>query len=131
MSAFFFYVHHIIIFLMQSLIVIRRSSPCRELHWDGIFGVEVVIVYVFAASTIGTFDLQSSRVLVLKRLDYAVLDLVLRHLAQRFQLRFRRLPKPAEHLHSLAVLGRSVSVARPASPLYLHDPRQRGWWLII
>lgn len=85
MSAFFFYVHHIIIFLMQSsLIVIRRSSPLRELHWDDIFGVEVVIVYVFAASTICTFDLQSSRVLVLKRLDYAVLDLVLRHLAQRF-----------------------------------------------
>lgn len=71
-------------------------------------------------------DSQSSRVLVLERLDYAVLDLVLGHFAQRLQLRLRRLSQPSEQFDGLPVLGRPLPVAGPSRPFHLDDPRQRG-----
>lgn len=85
----------------------------------GVFVDEVVVV-------VAAVDSQSSRVLVLECLDYAVLDLVLGHFAQRFQLRLGRLSQPPEQLDGLPVLGRPLPVAGPPRSFHLDDPRQRG-----
>lgn len=92
-------------------------------------------IFLFSKSTPTTFDavsqLISGGVVVLERLDYAVLDLVLGHLTHGFQFRFGRLSQPPEHLHGLPVLGGPVTVAGPPRLLHLHDSRQRGRRFVV
>lgn len=107
---------------------VRLAPLCGRVFFAQVVGIAAVAVVVVVTAAV---DLQSSRVLVLERLDYAMSDLVFGHFAQRFQFRFGRLPQPAEHFHGLPVFGRTVSVARPPSSLHLYYPRQRGRRLVV